>query len=553
MHPYSSRPRDNRTRSRGARIEDNDLLRSLRILEEDGLATCDGRDLRCSHELLADAFRDMIPASVVALLRERLAYRLEAECIQHRFDCALAWMAADAWMSLGNVTAAARLLRRCASYAANLGEQSEAARILSRLLVVTLPPSEAIPLLDELISYADIGGERSIRARALRERLRLMESPSGLLVTAGSRELSEVRVASAEADLNAIGDVASVISESRGAIADESLDTELRMRAGVSLLIAADVALDASLGTVCWKDLRRLRRVLGANNTQALRASLIYHTVFGNPATAVRTARRILSLHPIPAIDLSSVVARRNALFALQILGESRSFLPSAKAAFALMSERKVYTEAVYVAVTIAEHFIAVGDLVIALDWLERASSALPRVYETAEGVTQGYMSALSLIACLSGEYSATGELLALVRERLRLVNTPRLRAINAANAIRLALLRSAAIPEECDLARLRHDYDTGCKLGRQDTVVEGLWLAYQTTGASSDASKLLCEYFASHRRESCPADWSLWNSTRTDAFWNGRTSLVPTPSEGREVPSDRLRGIVTLTLGLSS
>ena len=532
-------------------VEDNALLRSLRILEEDGLAVCEGHDLRCSHELLGDALRSMVPTSVVAVLQERLAYSLEAECIQHRFDSALAWVAADAWMSLGNVTAAARLLRRCAAYAAHLGEHSEAARILSRLLAVTLPASEALPLLDELIAYADIGGERSIRARALRERLRLMESPSGFLLAAGSRELSEVRVASVEADLNEIGDVASVIAESRVAIADDSLDAELRMRAGVSLLIAADVALDASLGKACWMELSQLARTLGATNTQALRARLIYHTVFGDPKLAVSTARRLLRLHPMPTIDLNSVVARRNALFALQILGESRTFLPSAIAAFALMSERKVYTEAVYVAVTIAEHFIAAGDFAIALDWLDRASNALVRVYETAEGVTQGYMSALSHIACLSGEYSATAELLALVHQRLRLVNTPRLRAISTANTIRLDLMRGGAILEDCDLTRLRKDYDVGRGLGRQDTVVEGLWLAYRISGAWQAATELLLDYFEHYRREDSPADWSLWNSTKTDGFWNGRESLVPIPKDGREVPSDRLRAIISLTVGL--
>jgi hypothetical protein len=533
-------------------VDDNALLRSLRILEEDGLAICEGHDLRCSHELLADALRNMVPSSVAAILQERLAHCLEAECIQHRFDSTLAWVAANAWLSLGHVTAAARLLRRCAAYAANLGEHSEAARILSRLLVVNLPECEAMPLLDELIAYADIGGERSIRARALRERLKLMESPSSLLLSAGSRELSEVRVASAEADLNEIGDVASVIAESRVAISDDSLDSELRMRAGVSLLIAADVALDASLGKVCWMDLNQLARKLGAHNTQALRAKLIYHTVFGDPTLAVKTARRLLRLHPIPTIDLNSVIARRNALFALQILGESRTFLPSAIAAFALMSERKVYTEAVYLAVTIAEHFIASGDLAIALDWLHRASSALLRVYETAEGVTQGYMSALSQIACLSGEYSATAELLALVHQRLRLMDTPRLRAINLATAIRLDHLRGNALPSGGDLNRLRSDYDIGRSLGRQDTVVEGLWLAYHASGASKTATDLLVDYFDKHRREDCRADWSLWKSTKSDAFWHSRESLVPMPKDGREVPTDRLRAIISLTVGLS-
>jgi hypothetical protein len=115
------------------------FLRALRVLEEDGLLHCVGSEIKCPHDLLSEALQPLVPTTVVAVLRQRIARQLEAECIQQRFDSTLAWGAAQAWMDVGNVPAATRLLRRCAAYAASLAEHSEAARMLARLLPLAFP------------------------------------------------------------------------------------------------------------------------------------------------------------------------------------------------------------------------------------------------------------------------------------------------------------------------------------------------------------------------------------------------------------------------------
>jgi hypothetical protein len=534
-----------------AMIGDVDFLHSLRRLEEDGLVHCSGQDIRCSHDLLATALRQLMPSTVTALLRQRIASQLEAECIERGFDSALAWAAADAWTSLGNSTAATRLVRRCAAHAAHLAEHSEAARMLCRCMAVPLPADEALELIDELIYYADVGGERSIRARALRERLRLMEPASPTLNRFSPQERSSVRIAIAEADLNEAGDLRALVSASRAALEDDTLGPELRIRAGVSLLIAADLGLDREAAMRCWRRLTILSRDVGGEHTQALRGQLIYHTVFGNPRIAVRTARRILRLHPLPQIDAASVIARRNALFALQMLGDSAVFKPVAAATYSLMTERKIYTEAVYVAVTMAEDAIAIGDFGTAVSWLGRASEVIGRLHETAEGVIQGFMSALSLVAVHQGDFATADRLLKQVHARLRLVATPRLRAINATYLIRLAIRQGEKLPPHCDVDQLRNDYRAGCQLGRQDTVVEGLWLAYASSGSAQDATMLLQEYFGQNRRETTPADWSLWHSTRTDPFWERRHSLLPNRSLPCDYPINALDTILSRCSGL--
>ena len=259
-----------------AMIGDVAFLRSLRLLEEDGLIHCTGQDVRCSHDLLATALLTLIPSSVTALLRQRIASQLEDECIERGFDPALAWAAADAWMALGDSIAATRLVRRCAAHAAHLAEHSEAARMLHRFVAAPLPAREALTLIDEVILYAELGGERSIRARALRERLRLMESAALAPTGASAQELSSVRIAIAEADLNEAGDLRALLTESQVALEDGTLSAEARMRAGVSLLIAADLGLEREVALRCWRLLARLGRELGEEHIQTLRGKLRY-------------------------------------------------------------------------------------------------------------------------------------------------------------------------------------------------------------------------------------------------------------------------------------
>ena len=59
------------------------------------------------------------------------------------------------------------------------------------------------------------------------------------------------------------------------------------------------------------------------------------------------------------------------------MLGDASVFKPTAAATYALMIERKIYTEAVYIAVTLAEDAIAAGDFHAALGWLGRASEVI--------------------------------------------------------------------------------------------------------------------------------------------------------------------------------
>jgi hypothetical protein len=205
-----------------------------------------------------------------------------------------------------------------------------------------------------------------------------------------------------------------------------------------------------------------------------------------------------------------------------------------------------VYTESLYLAASLAEQAIARGEFHIAHAWLTRACVPLARLRHRSQGVVQGFLSVISFMAMLAGELTAAHRFLVEVRERLRLLTTPRLSALDAAFQVRLAVLRHVDIPSEVSMSRLRADYELGSRLGRQDSVVEGLWMAYARAGALSDATELLTEYFCARRRERCRPEWSLWHHTQNDPFWQSHRELVPRSPGVDHIPAREIQELIT-------
>jgi hypothetical protein len=93
------------------------------------------------------------------------------------------------------------------------------------------------------------------------------------------------------------------------------------------------------------------------------------------------------------------------------------------------------------------------------------------------------------------------------------------MKSIDDAQWLRLSLLSGGA-PSYREIEELAGAYHRGCILGRQDTIVEALWLAYNSRGEGARASALLRDYLSSKRREVSMPEWSLRRSTRDDTTW---------------------------------
>jgi hypothetical protein len=517
-----------------SQLTDASLLRGLRELEEEGLVRLDDGSVRCSHDLIADALRALTPQTVAAILNRRIAAHLEAECVDNRLDPTLAWAAAQAWMTAGELTAAVRLLRRCAAHAAGLGEPVEAARILGRVLDVALPYDDALLLTADLLAHSDAAGERHLHARATETRLRLLADVSIGSHSHTTEELSYLKVSYLADRLHEVDDLVPLLDQLRAILIKQDCPPAHRLQAAVTLFISADLLYDQELAHQTWREASPLFGSDPALATHALRAQLIFHTVFGEVAAAASIARQLLSNDSDSQLISRSAWSHRNALFALHALGCSEAFHLAAHAIYAYVRSRKVYSEGVYVANLIAERFLQEGNLEAAIDWSARAASDVHRIHPTGGGVTQGFYSTLAFVASAFGRWQLAERALRIVGDRLPLIRSPRLAAVDSALWMRLRLLSGGEAPSAEALACLENAHRLGKTFGRQDSIVEALWLAYRAKDQAGRASELLRDYLTSTRRERSLPEWSLRYYTREDRTWSALGyEAAPPPQVG--------------------
>jgi DNA-binding SARP family transcriptional activator len=503
-----------------SRMDETSFLTSLRHLEEEGLVRLFDGGVACSHDLIADALRALTPHTVAAVLNARIAAQLEAECVDNRMDPTLAWAAAQAWMNAAEPSAASRLLRRCAAHAAALGEPVEAAGILGRLLDVTLPSEESLQLTADLISHAEAGGERHLRARGTEARIRLLQEEPFRSQASTLTELSQLTVCHLEDRLHEAEDLQPLLGQLSAILVDPAQQSALRIRAAASLLISADVQYDRALADFTWKAVTPLCNSLASPDPRALRVQLIYNTVFGDVDKASAIARHILRNRSESNLAANAAGNHRSALFALHALGCSSDFHEPASDIYELMRTRKVYSECVYLANLIADRFLQDGDLEASIAWTARVVDDVRRVHPTAGGVTQAYYATLAFLATLCGQLHEATRALEVFRARLPLIHTPRFRAADSAFNVRLALLKEAGPPCNDEVAALERAHLAGSTMGRHDSIVEALWLAYRANGEIAKSSELMREYLTGKRREPSAPEWSLRFSTREDRIW---------------------------------
>jgi hypothetical protein len=349
--------------------------------------------------------------------------------------------------------------------------------------------------------------------------------------------LSHLRVSYLADRLYEVDNITPLLEQLRGVLVANDCAPTHRLRAAVTLFIAADFLYDEELAHQTWREASPLFDLQAALHTHCLRAQLIFHTVFGDVTTAASTARQLLSNDLESEVLSRAAWSHRNALFALHALGCSADFHPPARAIYGYMRARRVYSESVYVANLIAERFLQEGDFECAIDWSARAADDVRRVHPTAGGVTQGFYSTLAFVASAFGRWQLAERALKMARDTLPLIRTPRLSAIDNALWMRLGLLKGGEVPTAEALASLEKAHRLGGTFGRQDSVVEALWLAYRANGQSGRASELLRDYLTSRRREHSVPEWSLRYYTREDVTWSAlgyETASAPQVSAAR-------------------
>ena len=495
--------------------DDIGLAGALRVLEEQDLISLDGDVVRGAHSLLDDAIRLLIPKTVSALLRTRIAHVLDSECASRDYSAGLAVAAARSWLAAGDVSAALVLMQRCAAEAASIGELAAAADLLAQILPEVLSVDTKRILLDDIVKYASAGGSRMLAADSLRSRLLL-----GHATQESPQVVKRLELQIIEADILSGGDLPSAVPALMDMLAHSGSDHDLKMQCMVHLLVIADAEYDTALAGALFASMSSDSCDALPDSPSALRAQLVYHTTFGAVDRALAIIRDLRLRFPAPLLDDECRTARRFAsysLYRLMLAADARVIL---EADYDFMSANGIRSEALYAASLLTEIAIAEGDFEGAEYWFGESGRQLRGASAHRLAPNSGYYSSAALFLMRQGRYHDAAASIAMPQKEDSRMRTARYEAICIALTLRLRLLTGEVSSHPDLVARLRELYERGRALGGQDTIVELLWCADVVGGREQEASNLLGDYLGIYRRERLQAEWSLRHTTAADAAW---------------------------------
>jgi DNA-binding SARP family transcriptional activator len=480
------------------------LLDSLRLLEVNGLIAFSDGNLRCAHDLLEEATRALFPTSVVGALSERVAQALEKDAAASGFPTALTSAAADSWLAAGNVTVAARLLQHCAEHAIHLGEPRAAFEVLARIPLDKLNVEARVSVLTQKADFAALSGTNDVLLGTLKE---LLDAHGSL--GSDSVVLQDIELRIIDAELERAGYIHDSIARLWTVLRDETALPSQRTRAGIRLLIVADMMLDRGLAEDTLACLESVLTLLPPASDVRLRAQLVYRTAFGSQESALLTARALLSSHATPSLKQATVQARRNVAYALSRLGRYAEAQPIIFADYAFLVDRKVESEATYSALLLADNAISEGDVAQAAEWLERAE----KVGTDGRATWHFHAAYYSIAASVALAKERSRDAIQLVDAAMNncpVVRLPRYRATTLALTLQARLLSQDDFELRNDYAELRRLYELGADLGAQDVVVAALWRWLRSQSLAHEARELITSYICLRRRESTPPEAAL-------------------------------------------
>lgn len=481
------------------------LLTALRRLEEDGLVSYGGSELRLVHALLEDAIRPLVPLSVAAVHQHRVAQCLESECIAQGYPDRLAWAAADCWIAAGDTSAALRLLRLCAGRAVAVGEPRSAALTLRRISNADLPAPELGNLLDEISHYAELASDTTLLHATLRERLTLSRQ-----LNAGLAQVQELEFRVIEADLQQGAHPEKSVHALMEVLQRESSAPHLRVRAAIRLLIAADISLDASLASSVNILVKPIISSAPLDQFLRQRAELVYATVFGSEARAMELIRELLTQCSEPSLSQSMMHARHYAGFALSRMGHFTQANTLLIANYAFLSDHHIVSESLYCMNLLADNALSCGNWREAEIWVAQAKAAIDGDGPRRHYSTVGYFAAAARLALSQHRLDDAEAMLVEARTRYEVVRAARLSAVDLALRIQIERARGTSLVGDPRVDELRGLFERGARLGGQDGIVEALWVADISTGRREEAVRMLHTYLTSQRRETTPLEWSL-------------------------------------------
>lgn len=505
-----------------------ELLIALHSLEDASciVQTADG--LRCRTMFIAERARCTASRVVISMMEGRAAALMEAEHFHNRWSPAIAWRIAAHWQNAGQHRKARRFLRSCWQHAVSIGHPMSAVHAIREALRSTLQPLERGALLDDLIGALQAAGDLPGIIAAVRERNAL-----GSQLADSARRRLELAFDEDEARVMNQSTPSLHVDSLKEHASSSLLDARRRLRAARLLMIGADGELDLALASATVAG----SQIIDADDAPSLllrdQIGLIYHTVFGDRAEALRIVSTMEDRVRRTERSWYTFVSRRNCSLARQLVGSGETDYQNLERSYAEALDASMTAIALSSASHLTSVLIDDGNIPEARRWM-RISESLATANGTG-GLPMDYLSAQVDLALLDDNCRGASRFVSQMQKNAPRYESARLRNDLLIYRLRLRQLCGGQAIKQGELAALLSFHELAKRFGRHDDHMDVLWIALSSVGEEARASELLSLYLREHRRESRPCRYFLRLRTKSDPAWQ-TTRVTRVGGEQEEV-----------------
>ena len=484
------------------------LVQALHELERSGLIECIGARVFLRSALFRDRTISLASRSVLNLLHSRSALAMERQVASGNSS----WRIASHWHSAGQLRRARATLTTSWRRSLQLGQPQHAEESIREYLSLTTDTGERVALYEDLIEATQAAGNTRATICAIDERAALLRASNGADARRETFLFDRI-----DAQLQDHADPSQPERELMTFMLSHTLDSARRLRAAQRLLASADATANPELAKEVHDALNSFDIADSSARAYYNQSLLIYHSVFGDKATALSVAHDIIAIARREPHSWPHIRGRVNASLALRVACNSSEAITNLEESYGELIAAGATPTCVLVASRLASFHLDDGDVVTATQWARRAEV---HVSTKAIGrLPSEYLSAQADLAMIAGDFASALKLVATMRDASPLYQAPRFKMELLSYTLRLAQYEGRP-SSEANVDELLAWHFRARSYGRHDDDMDALWVALVQQQRGSLASRLLGDYLRSHRRESRSCGHFLRTRTAGDPAW---------------------------------
>jgi DNA-binding SARP family transcriptional activator len=464
-------------------------LLALQDLADRGLVVRRDGVITCSHELLAESVLREAPIAIRLAVFERVAAVLEEDGVRGK-QVSLLWSCAEAWRLAENRERAARMLRRCAEFALEIGQPVFACSALEKAQDLC-EEDELLPVIEETIRVAELACDPEIVSTNVARYKATLRSRG---LTVPPHHHSELAYINA---LRQRGEPAWHFRDDlRRCALDASAPAAHRLKAARTFLLVAMQNLAKSDAVALYAALGDLHPG-SADHLEFLQLRMFFNVFFGDMEQAGADAGDLLAIIRTRAED-GRVGMLGDIASSLFYSGACDAALEVGQEAVGLSDRLGLHAMQMLNCARLADFYCCLGDVDNARVWQERGER-LPQQSDTDR--TAFLLSNRIGFDLRDGDYRSARAKLGVLRTYSAAKAPHAIRTIRGLEIL-ISHLEGSLRPDQIDFGELERLDDFGREACEHHVFALALFIAYVECGLRDKAAHRLREYVRVWRRE---------------------------------------------------